>query len=109
MSITLTTPKIREVINQVVNDPDYLEVSKVPLISWQQIALRMTKTSDDWKQTPMEKMYLASLGFVLKSDVFVILSAIYFILKKFISVSIRNCYQLHFQVSIFNSLKELEN
>ncbi|NNL16976.1 MAG: hypothetical protein HKO81_10090 [Flavobacteriaceae bacterium] len=39
MSITINTPKIREVINQVVNDPDYKQVSKVPLFSLHQIGL----------------------------------------------------------------------
>lgn len=39
MSITINTPKIREVINQVVNDPDYKKVSEVPLLSMYQIGL----------------------------------------------------------------------
>lgn len=39
MSITLNNAKIREVINQVVNDPYYKKVSKVPLFSIYQIGL----------------------------------------------------------------------
>lgn len=39
MSITINNARIREVINQVVNDPDYKKVSEVPLISWHQIVL----------------------------------------------------------------------
>ena len=39
MSITANNQKVREVINQVVNDPTYKTVSSVPLISWQQIGL----------------------------------------------------------------------
>lgn len=39
MSITINNAQIREVINQVVNDPDYKKVSEVPVISWHQIRL----------------------------------------------------------------------
>ena len=39
MSITLHNVKVREVINQVVNDPKYKKVSEVPLVSLHQIGL----------------------------------------------------------------------
>jgi hypothetical protein len=39
MSITSNNLKVRELINQVVNDPEYKKVSHVPLISGHQIAL----------------------------------------------------------------------
>ena len=39
MSITINSSKVREVISQVVNDPEYQEVSRVPLISMYQIGL----------------------------------------------------------------------
>lgn len=39
MSITSNNLKVREVINQVVNDPEYKLVSHVPIISLHQIAL----------------------------------------------------------------------
>jgi len=39
MSITTNNLKVREVINQVVNDPEYQAVSHVPIFSWPQIAL----------------------------------------------------------------------
>ncbi|MEM9933354.1 MAG: fatty acid desaturase [Bacteroidota bacterium] len=39
MSITSHSPVVREVINQVVNDPDYKKVSYVPLLSIPQVAL----------------------------------------------------------------------
>ena len=39
MSITINSSQVREVINQVVNDPDYKQVSKVPLFSGYQIGL----------------------------------------------------------------------
>ena len=39
MSITSNNHIVRDIINQVVNDPDYKQVSYVPLISLPQIAL----------------------------------------------------------------------
>lgn len=39
MSITSNNLKVREIINQVVNDPEYKKVSSVPLISLHQLAL----------------------------------------------------------------------
>ncbi len=39
MSITSNNLKVREIINQVVNDPEYQQVSNVPLISFHQLAL----------------------------------------------------------------------
>ena len=39
MSITSNNIRVREIINQVVNDPDYKEISTVPLISFHQIGL----------------------------------------------------------------------
>jgi len=39
MSITSNNLKVREVINQVVNDPEYKSVSHIPLISFHQLAL----------------------------------------------------------------------
>ncbi|MGF7217559.1 vanillate O-demethylase ferredoxin subunit [Spirosoma lacussanchae] len=39
MSITATNSRIREVINQVVHDPEYKKVSSVPLLSFQQISI----------------------------------------------------------------------
>lgn len=39
MSITANNLKVREVINQVVNDPAYREVSEVPLLSFHQVGL----------------------------------------------------------------------
>ena len=39
MSITSNNLQVREVINQVVNDPEYRQVSKVPIVSWHQIVL----------------------------------------------------------------------
>ena len=39
MSITSNNLRVREVINQVVNDPDYKEISRVPLFSIHQIGL----------------------------------------------------------------------
>lgn len=39
MSITINSNEIREVLNQVVNDPEYKQVSKVPLLSIYQIGL----------------------------------------------------------------------
>ena len=39
MSITSNNLKVREVVNQVVNDPDYRSVSSVPLISIHQLGL----------------------------------------------------------------------
>ena len=39
MSITSNNIEVREIIHQVVNDPDYKEVSHVPLISWHQLGL----------------------------------------------------------------------
>ena len=39
MSITINSGEVREVINQVVNDPQYKAVSKVPLISIYQVGL----------------------------------------------------------------------
>ena len=39
MSITSNNLKVREIINQVVKDPEYKAVSSVPLISWPQLAL----------------------------------------------------------------------
>ena len=39
MSITSNNLRIREVINQVVNDPDYKEIASVPLFSFHQIGI----------------------------------------------------------------------
>ena len=39
MSITINAPKVREVIHQVVNDPDYQQVSEVPFLSIYQLGL----------------------------------------------------------------------
>jgi ferredoxin-NADP reductase/fatty acid desaturase len=39
MSITANSLKVREVINQVINDPGYKSVSSVPVISFHQLAL----------------------------------------------------------------------
>ena len=39
MSITSNNLKVREVINQVVNDPEYKQVSHVPVISYPQLGL----------------------------------------------------------------------
>ena len=39
MSITAHNLKVREVVNQVVNDPDYQSVSSVPLVSGHQLVL----------------------------------------------------------------------
>lgn len=39
MSITSNNIKVREIIHQVVNDPDYKQVSHVPVISYHQLSL----------------------------------------------------------------------
>lgn len=38
MSVT-RNPAVREILNQVVSDPDYADVAHVPVLAWQQLAL----------------------------------------------------------------------
>ena len=39
MSITANNSQVRQIINQVVNDPDYRDIAKVPLVSWHQLVM----------------------------------------------------------------------
>ena len=60
MSITSNNLRVREVINQVVNDPDYKEISRVPLISIHQIGLIISAYF-----LVFGGIYLASIGWTL--------------------------------------------